>query len=403
MLSSCGFASIYCLRCKRSTGGEGEITMGRLPVLLLICGAPLASASLSANCDAFIADSLPLIPANFNDPTKAIRPASLMDDNTDASIVEVNIWARPVSWDFGFGTLSEIWAYNDVLPGPTIEANVGDTLIVNFCNDLPEPTTIHWHGVETPSTMDGSNIAQLAVPANGGTFRYEFPLLRAGMFWYHPHIQTHVQVEKGLYGVLLVHDPVEDAALGLPQSRPGDLSNREHIFVLDDIWLDGSFQVREPFLGTKEDVAMEQLNGREGPNTLFNGLASFGSGSLLDIFMELEVVHRLRMINVANSRFMRMSFRNHSLWRIGGDQGLIEEAYEILPAVPLFLPPPPSSTLEFDPHLADPDPTTGVLMTPGERGRCALPPDRSHVGHRVGSGMARYATGETQRRVPPRR
>jgi FtsP/CotA-like multicopper oxidase with cupredoxin domain len=57
--------------------------------------------------------------------------------------------------------------------------------------------------------MDGSNISQKAMPP-GGYFRYEFNLLEASTFWYHPHIQTNEQVEKGFYGALIVHDPNEN-------------------------------------------------------------------------------------------------------------------------------------------------------------------------------------------------
>lgn len=312
------------------------------PALLLSILGMLGAASPSAG--ACVPGTV--IPAST---VNTVRPAIAVDINSDPDIVEINLTAREVVWDFGTGNMTAIWAYNDVLPGPTIEANVGDTLIVNFCSDLSSETTIHWHGVETPANMDGSNLAQLSVPANGGTFRYEFPLLKAGTFWYHPHIQTNVQVEKGLYGVLLVRDPVEDAAYGLPQ--------REHIFVLDDIWLDQFGQVVEPFLGSKEDVALEQLNGREGNTPVFNGMSGPPT-----IVLERNVPHRIRMINVANARFMRMSVPNHTFWRIGGDQGLIEEAIEIQPAVP-----PPPITGPIATHIADPDPTTGILLTPGER------------------------------------
>jgi FtsP/CotA-like multicopper oxidase with cupredoxin domain len=66
--------------------------------------------------------------------------------------------------------------------------------------------------------MDGSNISQKAMPP-GGYFRYEFNLLEASTFRYHPNIQTNEQVEKGLYGALIVHDPNENQNLGLPEYK----------------------------------------------------------------------------------------------------------------------------------------------------------------------------------------
>ncbi len=290
-------------------------------------------------------------PASFDE---VVRPALAEDVNPAEGIVEVRLTARETVWDFGFGSETPVWTYNGVIPGPTIEAEVGDTLIVHLCNDLPESTTIHWHGVETPANMDGSDIAQLTVPP-GGTFRYEFPLLRAGTFWYHPHVRTFRSVERGLYALLIVRDPAEDQALDLPE--------REHLVVLDDILLGPDGQIVEPFTGSREEVALEMLNGREGNLLLLNGVFE------PTLTLEKGVPHRMRVLNAANARFTRVSIPDHPFWRIGGDQGLLEEPIRLEPAAtttgrqgegPLRAPLPPA-------HPSDPDPTTGLLLTPGER------------------------------------
>ena len=101
--------------------------------------------------------------------------------------------------------------------------SLGDTVIVHFYNELPQETTVHWHGVELPATMDGSHISQNPV-LPGEYFRYEFKVMRPSLFWYHPHIRSNEQVEKGLYGALLVRDPVQNEALGLPDT--------EHVLLL---------------------------------------------------------------------------------------------------------------------------------------------------------------------------
>lgn len=280
-------------------------------------------------------------PASFE---HAIHPAVAEDLDPRSDVVEVHLTAREAMWDFGLGADVPVWTYNGVIPGPTIEAEVGDLLVVELCNDLPGATTIHWHGVATPATMDGSHISQLTVPP-GGRFRYEIPLLHAGTFWYHPHVRTHVAVERGLHGLLVVRDPMEDLALGLPE--------REHLVVLDDVLLEPDGTIREPFVGPREWVAMEQLNGREGNFPLLNGKIE------PTLVLEQRVPHRLRVLNAASSRFMRMSIPDHVFWRIGGDQGLIEEPIRIEPAA--------SVVGELGRHPSDPDPTTGLLMTPGER------------------------------------
>jgi len=315
---------------------------GLLALAIVLANAPV----LAVSCD-------PGSIAAHASFSGIIRPAMAEDVDPTADRVEVFLTAREAVVDFGTGNNTAVFTYNGVIPGPTIEANVGDTLVVHLCNDLPVDTTIHWHGLETPANMDGSNIAQLAVPP-GGTFTYEFPLLVAGTFWYHPHIQTNVQVEKGLYGALIVHDPVADAALGLP------LPASQHIIVLDDILLDSNGQVPAPFVGTKEDVALEELNGREGNTPLFNGV------SVPDITLEQGVPQRARILNVANARFMRMSIPSTPLWRIGGDQGLLEHALFVEPAAD---PTDPTANRSgpLPEHSSDPDPTTGLLLSPAER------------------------------------
>ena len=296
-------------------------------------------------------------PASFE---TIIQPALAVDTNPSPDVVEVFLTAREAVVDYGSGNQTPVWTYNGVVPGPTIEADVGNTLIVNFCNNLPDETTIHWHGIETPANMDGSDISQLSVPP-GGTFRYELPLLVAGTFWYHPHIRTDSQVERGLHALLIVRDPVEDTALGLP--------TREHLFVLDDTLLDASGQVVPPRTsgGDRETVALEILNGREGSIPLLNGV------SRPILTMESGVPHRIRILNAANSRIMRMGFVDHVMWRIGGDQGLLERPIEIQPP----LADSPTGAPSEEPGFSDPNPSTGLFITPGERADVVFVPTGS--------------------------
>src|SRR5215471_11237733 len=92
----------------------------------------------------------------------------------------------------------EAWTYNGDIPGPVIRAKVGDRLIVHFSNHLPQPTTVHWHGVRVPFAMDGvPGHSQPEVPP-GGTFTYDFVLPDVGLFWYHPHVMSALQTGYGL-------------------------------------------------------------------------------------------------------------------------------------------------------------------------------------------------------------
>src|SRR4051812_48263875 len=76
-----------------------------------------------------------------------VKLAEASDRNPDPKIVEVDLTARLAEVEVGPGKKVQAWTYNGGFPGPLIRAHVGDRVIVHFTNDLPQPTTIHWHGV----------------------------------------------------------------------------------------------------------------------------------------------------------------------------------------------------------------------------------------------------------------
>jgi FtsP/CotA-like multicopper oxidase with cupredoxin domain len=113
--------------------------------------------------------------------------------------------AEPVQHEFAPGLRAECWGYNGSTPGPTIEAVEGDKVRIYVTNKLPEPTTVHWHGVIVPNGMDGvSGLNQRAI-APGETFVYEFTFKHAGTFMYHPHFDEMTQIALGMVGMLIVH------------------------------------------------------------------------------------------------------------------------------------------------------------------------------------------------------
>lgn len=248
----------------------------------------------------------------------SLSTAIFADENPDPTIVEVTLVARVGEVEYLPGKPAQVWTYNGSVPGPTLVAKVGDRVIVHFRNELPEPTTIHWHGVRVPNGMDGSQAVQQPIPP-GGAFDYDFTLLDAGTFWYHPHVRSDVQVEKGLYGAILVTDPSEPA---LPVVA-------EEVVVLDDIYLN-------PDTGQPEDVtnARTMMMGREGNLVLVNG-----QRSNLELNVTPGEARRWHIVNAANSRYFLLTLASGQMTRIGGDGGLIES---------------PASVSE-------------VLLTPGER------------------------------------
>lgn len=234
----------------------------------------------------------------------AIEVARAVDENPAEDVFELTLTASMSSHDFGTSPATPVWAYNGTVPGPLIEARVGDRLVVHFKNDLDEETTVHWHGVRLPATMDGSLAMQDPV-LPGETFEYEFELKDAGLFWFHPHVRGDLQVQRGLYGTILVREAAE------PQFE------RELVLVLDDIRLKPSGEIEE--YPDDEGLAI----GREGNTILLNGLVhpilNASPGETL----------RLRLVNTANGRFFNLALENHQLHVIGTDAGRISAPYTV--------------------------------------------------------------------------
>ena len=113
--------------------------------------------------------------------------------------------AEPLHREFAPGFVVECWGYNGQTPGPLIEAVEGDRVRIYVTNRLPEPTSVHWHGVILPNGMDGvSGLNQRAIPP-GKTYKYEFTLRQAGTFMYHPHFDEMTQMGMGMQGMFVMH------------------------------------------------------------------------------------------------------------------------------------------------------------------------------------------------------
>jgi FtsP/CotA-like multicopper oxidase with cupredoxin domain len=215
------------------------------------------------------------------------------------AVVRVELEARATEWGFVPGRLTRAWAYDDQVPGPLIEARVGDVLEVHLVNRLPEPTTLHWHGLRVPAAMDGTDMAQHPIPP-GGSFTYRFLLPDAGTFWYHPHSNEAVQLERGLYGALVVRgadEPVLD---------------RERVLVLDDVTLDEDGQIEPP------GGPRERRDGREGGTRLVDGTAE------PELAMRAGQVERWRVVNAASARYVRLSLGGRPFRLLGTGGGLLE-------------------------------------------------------------------------------
>ena len=232
----------------------------------------------------------------------------LADINPDPAIVEVNLVAEEATAELLPGKRADVWAFRDAkgrasIPGPLLEAKLGDRVIVHFENRLPAPTTIHWHGLRVPNAADGTPVSQMLI-APGEMFDYEFTAIDAGLYWYHPHLEGDVQIERGLYAPIRVHGGIE----------PDVAADR--VFVLDDVKLESTGQLSE------RTDNLDIMLGRQGNVLMVNGR----SDRSLDVAAGTR--ERWRFVNVANGRYFNLDLPGHTFLVIGWDGGLLPEPYQ---------------------------------------------------------------------------
>jgi FtsP/CotA-like multicopper oxidase with cupredoxin domain len=273
--------------------------IGGAIVILLALIAGLAVSPAHAAAQVTVADPL------AEPPLAAARRSA-------PGVVEIDLVAAPARLPLLRGSATEVYAYNGSVPGPTLELREGDRVTIRFRNELPEPTTVHWHGLHLPYEADGSPMHPVAP---GETYEYSFHVQQgtAGTYWYHPHPhhRTAWQVGKGLYGALIVRaedDPVPEAF--------GD-----KLLILSDnrFRADGELDFPDP---SSPRGKVDAMNGREGD-------VLFVSGSVMpEITIRSGEVQRWRVINASGARIYRLALQDHSFLHIGSDGGLFERPVE---------------------------------------------------------------------------
>ncbi|AJY73505.1 multicopper oxidase family protein [Paenibacillus beijingensis] len=133
-----------------------------------------------------------------------------------------NLTAQVSKQELAPGITLPVWTFNNSVPGPQIRVKQGNTVTINLKNELPAPTSIHWHGVPVPNAMDGiPGVTQNAVQP-GETFTYTFKAEAPGTYWYHSHQDSANQTDRGLYGSFVV------------EAKDGDKPDRDYTLMLDE-------------------------------------------------------------------------------------------------------------------------------------------------------------------------
>jgi FtsP/CotA-like multicopper oxidase with cupredoxin domain len=222
------------------------------------------------------------------------------------NVAYYELTASEFDWSISANKTIKAWGLNNTVPGPVLKAKKGDLLVVKLINQLPEPTMIHWHGIRLPASMDGTGEVQKPV-LPGESFEYRFIVPDAGTFWYHSHHNETVQMERGMYGALIVE---EETAL---------ITDGERIFMIDDMKLTASNQFKK---GNAISRWAERHDGRQGDTLLINGkentLISMAAGQ----------TEKWRFINSSSARYFNLSFGGRPFRVIATDGGLIDTAQE---------------------------------------------------------------------------
>lgn len=123
---------------------------------------------------------------------------------TPDGVKEFELRSSVIRWSILPDVEVGAFAYNGQVSGPEIRVTQGDSIRVRFRNELPDPTSVHWHGLILPNEMDGAGGITQPPVASGDEFTYEFTVGQAGTYFYHTHVQADRQQTLGLYGALIV-------------------------------------------------------------------------------------------------------------------------------------------------------------------------------------------------------
>ena len=176
----------------------GVTRMGDLvmpPGMVMTAGMPMAAMRDMAAVDPGEVD------ADTPDDARGDQPLSA---GTVGGVKEFALTASVVRWNILPDVEVLAYAFNEQVPGPRLQLTQGDRVRIRVTNDLPEPTTVHWHGLDVPNSMDGpAEITQEPIEP-GAAFTYEFAVEQAGTFFYHSHAAADRQQALGLSGALVV-------------------------------------------------------------------------------------------------------------------------------------------------------------------------------------------------------
>ena len=189
----------------------------------------------------------------------SVRGCQALDPTMDGDTKVFDLTVSVIQWLILDDELVAAFAFNQQVPGPLIRINQGDHVVLNVHNELPESTTVHWHGLDVPIEMDGPAFVTQDPIEPGDSNRYEFTVEQAGTFLCQSHDQPDRQQALGMYGALIV-DPADDT---IDESNDYDCD----VPVLLQEWLEREGYTYPAMLMEGAMPNFFTINGKAYPNT----------------------------------------------------------------------------------------------------------------------------------------
>ena len=197
------------------------------------------------------------------------------------NVIDLTIGKMPHKVD---GKQGEAIGINGTVPGPLIQLQEGEDVMLRVTNELEDTTSIHWHGILLPFQMDGVPGVSFDGIAPGETFEYRYPVRQNGTYWYHSH--SGLQEQLGHYGPLVI-DPADEDPVEYDREYPIVLSDwtfEDPHDVLDNvISLDAYYNYQQRTLGDFFDDVKKKGFGDTVKNYLSFGEMRMKATDLLDV------------------------------------------------------------------------------------------------------------------------
>ena len=181
--------------------GDAPAAVGETPATTPAAGLPARDyAAVDVAHEKVVREFLKGLPAK----TEGLG-GTPMQPKIENGIKVFDLTAKVVQWEVAPGKRYEAWTYNGTVPGPELRVNQGETIKVRLKNDLPESTSIHWHGLElADNKQDGVTFVTQDPIKPGQTYEYTLTPINCGSHMYHSHHAADAQVPLGLLGGFVI-------------------------------------------------------------------------------------------------------------------------------------------------------------------------------------------------------